>query len=120
MEPIVAHLPDGLTREEFGRIYREHLERHRQAFVEHLRSVLVRTDFTSPVEDVEIGVFPDASGDGHISVWCYLNGPNRRVSRTEPSLFAGKSIGLTDGLRVPLHDPHAYDFDTADATVARR
>lgn len=110
--------PDGVPHGEFCRLYREALERHQVALVEGLSALLARTDFSSPVDELELGVFPDETGDGHVSVWCYLNGPNRRVSRTEPTLFAGKSTCLSEGVSVPLHDPDAYDFDTADASTS--
>jgi len=117
VEEPLEHLPDGLAREEFCRLYRQHLEPHREGLVRTLTQLLDRTDYSSPVDHLDLGVFADESGDGHVSVWCYFNGPNRRVSGTEPSLFAGKSVHLTEGIRVPIHDPGAYEFSTADASI---
>ena len=90
----MEHLPEGLTRDEFCRVYDRQLDRHRREFVQQLRALLARTVFTSPVDELDLGVFPDASGDGDVSVWCYFRGRNTRVSSTEPSLFAGKAIPL--------------------------
>jgi len=114
---MVAHFQDGLSLDGFLEAYAAALEEHRPLLVRRLRDLLLRNDFSSPVTDIELGVFPDETGDGHVSVWCYLQGPNRRVSRSEPTLFAGKSIQLTDGMRVPLHEPDAYGFSTADAST---
>lgn len=110
--------PDGLTEAEFRAQYREQLEKYTPVVVARITALLARSDVGSEVQRVDLEVFPDECGDGFVSVCVYFEGPNRRVSKTDPSLYCGACVRVTEDLRVPLHDPGAYEFDTQDVSVA--
>jgi len=111
-------LPSGLDADRFRAEYLSRLRRHTPTLVARLQALLARTDVGPDVSDVEVQVFPDEYGDGFVSAWMYFNGRNRAVRKSDPSLYCGASIALTDDIRdMPLYDPDQYSFDTSDVTV---
>jgi hypothetical protein len=110
--------PDGVGESEFRALYRAELARHTPELTDRLRRLLARGDVAAEVERVQVVVFADEDGDGVVSAGVYFEGRNRKVSKTDPSLYSGAHVDLTDGMRVPFHDPEAYEFDPRDVSVA--
>lgn len=112
-------IPNGLSEQEFARIYREHLERYSESLIKEIKWMLeqpVRSD----VSEIYVEVFPDEEGDGLVSIGMYFDGRNKKVDRTDKSFFPGRYLGIAEYANdLPLIDIEEYKekFSVVDVTV---
>ena len=110
--------PQDVTESQFRELYLGQLRRHSAALTNEIKQLLARTDISPDVTNVDVQVFPDEYGDGHVFVWMYFNGRNRFVRKNDPTLYCGAGYQFAkdvDG--IPLYNPRGYEFSVADLTV---
>jgi hypothetical protein len=115
-EPV---MPDGLTEEEFARIYRSQLERHSEALIAEIKTMLSQPVHPD-VSEIQVEVFPDQDGDGYASIEMYFEGRNKKVDRKDQSFFPGRSLSFAKYVDdLPMTDMEAYEdsFSVTDLTV---
>ena len=115
-EPV---MPNGLTEEEFSRVYRSHLERHSEALIAEIKKMLSKPVHPD-VSEIQVEVFPDEYGDGYASIEMYFDGRNKKIDRKDQSFFPGRSLSFAKYVDdLPMTDIEAYEdgFSVADVTV---
>ena len=86
-------VPFGLKESQFFAHYRDLLDSTSDAAVELLRALLARP-LEAGVDSAEVEVFLGEYGAAP-DLWMYFHGKSRRVSRSDPSLFPGRSLPLS-------------------------
>ncbi len=112
-------MPDNLSKQDFLRIYREHLEQHSFSLIEEIKAMLAQP-VHSDVNEIYVEVFPDEYGDGYVSIGMYFEGKNKKVDRNDKSFFPGRYLGFAEyANNLPMIDVEAYneEFYIADITV---
>jgi hypothetical protein len=115
-EPV---MPNGLTEEEFSRVYRSHLERHSEALIAEIKKMLSKPVHPD-VSEIQVEVFPDEYGDGYASIEMYFDGRNKKIDRKDQSFFPGRSLSFAKYVDdLPMTDMEAYEdrFSVEDVTV---
>jgi hypothetical protein len=114
-----SEIPNGLSEQDFARIYKEHLERYSEFLIKELNWMLEQP-LRSDVTEIYVEVFPDEGGDGLVSIGMYFEGKNKKVDRTDKSFFPGRYLGIAEYANdLPLIDIEEYKkkFPVVDVTV---
>lgn len=106
-------IPLGLTPAQFSARYRGLLEQKTKSAVDAIREVI---GFHLPDEvlSAEVEVFLDDSGYGSPTIGIYFAGKNARVSKSDMSIFPGRSLRFEIDLKALSKFDEEYftsDFD---------
>jgi hypothetical protein len=104
-------IPFELSAQQFAARYRGLLERHSPALIAELRSVLA-TPIGPGVTSASVQIFLDEDGEAGPSVGMYFDGKNKKVDRSDPSIFPGRHLALAPYLRdIPPFDGRYFSED---------
>ncbi len=112
-------MPNYLSKQDFLRIYREHLEKYSTSLIEEIKAMLGQP-VNSDGKEISVEVFPDEYGKGYVSIGMYFEGKNKKVDQNDKSFFPGRYLSFAEyANNLPLIDVEAYkeEFCIADVTV---
>jgi hypothetical protein len=96
-------VPFGLNEDRFCARYMRELERSSPATIAALRELIAR-QVEAGVSAAHFEIFLGEDGSAP-SVWAYYRGENNKVDRSDPRLFAGRSLDL----ELPLSKLSEFD-----------
>lgn len=112
-------MSDGLSKQDFSRVYREHLEKHSASLINEIKFMLTQPVHPD-VTQIYVEVFPDEYGDGYASIGIYFEGKNKKVDRNDKNFFPGRYLEFAEYANdLPIIDIEAYNekFYVSDITV---
>lgn len=110
-------VPYGLNKDQFTSMYRQKLDQLSPTAIEALRNHFLRT-VEPGVLSANVVIFSGDQGESP-SAWIYYSGDHNKVDRTDPSLFAGRSMELPVGLEglADIDERYFTDVDEFDGVA---
>jgi hypothetical protein len=83
------HLPSGLPQEVLRSQYAASLDAHSAGAIRAVRSLIGR-ELADGITSAAVIIFPDEYCEGNLTIRIAFDGPNKRISPTDESLFRNR------------------------------